>query len=56
MLCVIAKQLARITEKIMLRDNRLPVFLAGGKDVSPSKINTEIDGITVPIKSGKSND
>ena len=31
MLCVIAKQLARIAEKIMLRDNRLPVFFAGGK-------------------------
>ena len=48
MLCVIAKQLARITEKIMLRDNRLPVFLAGGKDVSHNKINTEIDVIAAP--------
>jgi len=32
----------------MLRVNRLPVFLAGGKEVSPSKINTEIDVIAAP--------
>ena len=32
----------------MLRVNRLPVFLAGGKEISPSKINTEIDVIAAP--------
>ena len=48
MLCVIAKQLARTTEKRILRDNKFPVFLAGGKVVKPSIINTEIDVIAAP--------
>lgn len=48
MLCVIAKQLAKTTENRMLSDNKLPVFLAGGKEVRPSKTNTEIDVIAAP--------